>query len=304
MTNPEKSVSVVIPLYNHANYIESTIDSVLRQTISPREIIIIDDGSNDQSFDIVKKLYSGEKKLIVWSKPNEGAHHTINSGIYRSTSSFTAILNSDDIYYPERLEVCLDLLEKNSDVQLVCTGISFIDGFGKQITNTWYDSALQYYKDSGDLALSLINGNFLMTTSNFVVRRSAFEKIGYFKSFRYAHDLDFLLRMLAHKQKIYIDSRPLLKYRIHPSNTINEGVLKVKVELAAVIVEYLMQLIRSNPEYFSETYLTNLYTVLDKHNLSRMLFPLMGIMAANMSISLDSLLNNKKLLKNLLTIAK
>ena len=65
-----------------------------------------------------------------------------------------------------------------------------------------------------------------------------------------------------------------------------------------------MQLIRSNPEYFSETYLTNLYTVLDKHNLSRMLFPLMGIMAANMSISLDSLLNNKKLLKNLLTIAK
>lgn len=301
MSNSKTSVSVVIPLYNHANYIESTIDSILGQTVCPKEVIIIDDGSSDKSFDIAKKRCSAGRNFILWSKPNEGAHHTINAGIYRSTSSFIAILNSDDIYHPKRLEICLDLLERNPDVQLLCTGISFIDNLGKQVVNTWYDSALQYYRDNPDLALALINGNFLMTTSNFVIRRSAFEKIGYFKNFRYAHDLDFLLRLLAHGEKICIDPRPFLKYRIHSSNTINEGVLKVKVELAAVISEYLMQLIHSNPECFSEAYLIDLYSVLDKHNLSRMLFPFMGIMA---STGLDSLLNNKKQLKNLLAISK
>lgn len=244
--------------------------------------------------------------MIIWSKPNSGAHQTINAGIHRATSSYVAILNSDDIYEPERLKVCLQLLEKNKEAQVACTGISFIDGAGKRINNDWYDRALRFYQNDGDLALSLINGNFLMTTSNFVIRRSAFEKFGYFGNFRYAHDLAFLLRLLAQGGRVAIDPRPLLKYRIHTSNTISEGTLKVKVELAAVIAEYLTYIYRANAGRVSNEYLERLYRVLDTHNLSRMLFPLMGLLASNASpgAGIDKLIADPELSRTLLAIAK
>ncbi len=232
MRQGEADVSVVVPLYNHARYVISALESVFAQSIQPREVIVVDDGSEDRSLELVEKKFGGEQNLVFWRKPNGGAHHTLNAGIHRATSSCVAILNSDDVYEPKRLQVCVDLLEKNRGIQLVCTGISFIDGSGQVINNKWYNQAHQFYLNNGDLGLSLINGNFLMTTSNFVVRRSAFEEYGYFGAFRYAHDLAFLLRLLAHNGKIHIEPTALLQYRVHESNTISEGALKVKIEWA------------------------------------------------------------------------
>ena len=306
MSSVVADISVIVPLYNHERYIEAALEGVLGQSVSPREIIIVDDGSGDRSYDMVTSRYGGDGRMIIWSKPNSGAHQTINAGIHRATSSYVAVLNSDDIYDPERLKVCLQSLEKNKEAQVACTGISFIDGAGKKINNEWYDRALRFYQNDGDLALSLINGNFLMTTSNFVIRRSAFEKFGYFGNFRYAHDLAFLLRLLAQGGRVVIDPRPLLKYRIHTSNTISEGTLKVKVELAAVIAEYLMHIYRANAGGISSEYLERLYRVLDTHNLSRMLFPLMGLLASNASpgTSIDRLIADPELSRILLAIAK
>jgi glycosyltransferase involved in cell wall biosynthesis len=306
MNNAFADISVIVPLYNHERYIEAALDSVLGQSLCPREIIIVDDGSNDRSYDLVTSRYGGDRRMIIWSKPNSGAHQTINAGIHRATSSYIAILNSDDIYEPERLKVCLQLLEKNKEAQVACTGISFIDGAGKRINNDWYDRALAFYQSDGDLALSLINGNFLMTTSNFIIRRSAFEKFGYFGNFRYAHDLAFLLRLLAQGGQVAIDPKPLMKYRIHTSNTISEGTLKVKLELAAVIAEYLTHIYRTNSGRVSNEYLERLYRVLDTHNLSRMLFPLMGMIASTASpgVGIDKLITDPELSRSLMAIVK
>lgn len=299
-------VSVVVPLYNHERYIEAALDSVLRQSVCPREIIVVDDGSDDRSYDLITSRYGSDRRMIIWSKPNSGAHQTINAGIHRATSSYVAILNSDDMYEPERLRVCLQLLEKNQEAQVACTGISFIDGSGRRIKNDWYDNAFSFYKNDGDLALSLINGNFLMTTSNFVIRRSAFERFGYFGNFRYAHDLAFLLRLLAQGGRVAIDPQPLLKYRIHSSNTISEGTLKVKVELAAVIAEYLSHIYRANSGRISNEYLRKLYKILDSHNLSRMLFPFTEMLGSSVSpcVGIDKLIADPELLVTLLAIAK
>lgn len=304
MWSREADVSVVIPLYNHEKYITVALEGVFNQTVYPREIIVVDDGSSDRSFQLVKEQFGNRENLIFWSKPNLGAHHTINAGIHRSTSSYVAILNSDDIYEPDRLQICLQMLDQNKDAQIACTGISFIDGLGKKVKNMWYEQALKYYQSSGDLALSLINGNFLMTTSNFVIRRSIFEKIGYFSNFRYVHDLDFLLRLLANNGKICINPKPLLRYRTHSSNTISEGVLKVKVELAVVIAYYLMETFHSHSGHIPADYLMKLYSVLDTHNLSRMLFPLMGMLASNTWNSPDKLIADPEILQTLLAIAK
>lgn len=306
MKAKEADISVIVPLYNHERYVIATLESVFQQSVRPREVIVVDDGSSDRSLELVRSVFGHKENLVLWSKPNAGAHHTINAGIHRATSANVAILNSDDIYEPERLQICLDLLEKHKEAEVVCTGITFIDGQGLRISNDWYRQAYEYYLTHGDLALSLINGNFLMTTSNFVIRRSAFEKYGYFGNFRYAHDLAFLLRMLAQKGKIHVDAKPLLQYRIHSSNTISEGVLKVKVEWAAVIAEYVMQLYQSNSGRLTADYLNKLYAILDAHNLSRMMFPLMCAMAVKASNGggVDKLLADADFAKSLLTIAK
>jgi len=306
MNNKQADVSVVIPLYNHERYVVEALESVFQQSVRPREIIVVDDGSTDRSCEMVRKHFGAAENLVLWSKPNGGAHHAINAGIYRATSKNVAILNSDDLYAPERLQVCLELLAKHENADMVATGITFVDGSGRNISNEWYRQAYEYYLRHGDLALSLINGNFLMTTSNFVVRRTAFEKYGYFGKFRYAHDLAFLLRVLAQGGMIHVHRQPLLQYRIHDSNTIKEGVLKVKVELAAVVAEYIVKLYHTYQDGTGIDHLNKLYSILDAHNLSRMLFPLIAALAARPCNhdGIDDLLADDNFTKFMLTIAK
>lgn len=297
-------VSVVIPLYNHESYIESTLESVFGQSLKPREVIVVDDGSTDDSFKLVLRKFGGREDLICWTKPNGGAHHAINSGIYRATSSYISILNSDDIYEENRIEKCIENLESDKDADMACTGISFIDGKNKIIKNTWYEDALKFYRSNGDLAISLINGNFLMTTSNFVIRKAAFERFGYFSNYRYVHDLSFLMMVIVLGGKINILDEPLLKYRMHDTNTISEGVLKVKVELAAVIAEYLARQARSDKGITGD-FLEAIYSVLDSHNLSRMVFPFLSEMLARGCIGeMDKVLAESGFSKAMLNITR
>ncbi len=237
-------VSVVIPLYNHEKYIASTTFSVFSQTRPPSEIIIIDDGSQDGGPAIVRQLHQSHPEIVFWRQPNRGAHNTINSGVARATCEFVAILNSDDMFEPERIEVALHAFDADPGLDVVVTGISFIDGDGALIDNPWYEQALAFYQESGDLGLSLINANIFMTTSNLIVRRRMFDEIGLFANLRYAHDLDFLLRVVAEGRSIRYMSQPLLRYRIHAVNTISEGALKVKVEWAAVAAFHLSRLVQ------------------------------------------------------------
>jgi glycosyltransferase involved in cell wall biosynthesis len=106
-------VSVVIPLYNHQNYIEKAINSALEQTARPVEVIVIDDGSYDQSAAIARSMSLKDSRIRFWSRANRGAHETINEGIRNSVGEFVAILDSDDIYHPQRLEILIKELDSN-----------------------------------------------------------------------------------------------------------------------------------------------------------------------------------------------
>lgn len=231
-------VSVVIPLYNHEKYIVTALESVFSQTCPPAEIIVIDDGSNDQSYDIASRLCASFRGARIWKQKNQGAHNTINSCIQRATQPIIAILNSDDIFHARRLEQCLETMKK-SGAAIVASEIEFIDGSGSTISNKWYDKAIESWKNIGNNSLALLNANFLMTTSNLVIHRSVFKDVGFFKDFRYAHDLDFFIRALAAGHKIEFIPDPLLKYRYHSSNTISENHTKVRAEWAYICAETL-----------------------------------------------------------------
>jgi glycosyltransferase involved in cell wall biosynthesis len=258
------SISTVIPLYNHERYIGAALSSVFCQTRRAQEIIVVDDGSHDAGMEIVRTMQRSRRELIAWSHPNRGAHNTINAGLARSTGDLVAILNSDDAYEPKRFERVAKQFEEDSTLDAVATNMDFIDSDGNATTFPWFDQALHFYRDCGDMGLALVNGNFFVTTSNLVVRRRVFAEIGAFSDLRYAHDLDFFLRLLIEKKVVRFLDEPLLKYRIHTHNTISEGALKVKSEWAAVTAFYLARMARTaGPEA-----ITPYLTVLARHALS------------------------------------
>jgi glycosyltransferase involved in cell wall biosynthesis len=232
-------VSVIIPLYNHEKFIEATIKSVVNQTLAPSEIIVINDGSIDGSHAVMQRLCQEYPKIKYFLQTNQGAHATINAAITKTKCKYVAILNSDDIYHPGRLETCLEKAISDHSIDMIATAIKGIDEEGKPIELVWCNYYKSRYEETKNLFLTLIDGNFLFTTSNIFIKKSVFEEIGDFISFRYAHDLDFFLRLIAHNKKIAIINEPLLMYRIHSSNTITEDYRKVFLERDAIVAFHI-----------------------------------------------------------------
>jgi glycosyltransferase involved in cell wall biosynthesis len=259
-------VSVVIPLYNHVGFIGEAVDSVLAQGPILRELIVIDDGSDDGSTAVMRKINQRDRRIVFWSQPNRGAHAAINSALWRATGDLVAILNSDDVYAPARLISLASALDADPSADIAASRISFIDTAGQPMSNPWYEDALGYFKQCGDISLALINGNFLMTTSNFVFRRRLLDEIGYFAPLRYAHDLDFALRALANRKRFVLADESLLAYRIHDGNTISENHAQVRLEWAIVTAAFLAAIRRRGPVDWG--YARALEDILERHKLT------------------------------------
>ncbi len=129
--------------------------------------------------------------------------------------------------------------------------------------------ALAFYRECGDLGTALINGNFLMTTSNYVVRREVLDRVGLFAPLRYAHDLDFALRLLAGGGGHRARAGALLRYRVHGGNTIKEDHAQVRLEWAMAAAAYLVGLLDRpdgrGPEVWTRA--KAVLDVLDRHAL-------------------------------------
>jgi glycosyltransferase involved in cell wall biosynthesis len=285
---PATRVSVVVPLYNHERYIGRALQSVLSQTEPAHEIIVVDDGSTDSSAARVEHLAARHPEIVFWSKENGGAHSAINAGIGRATGDLVAILNSDDIYHPERLAVMRREFESLPPLDAVATRLDFIDGDGRAIRNSWYEDGVAFHRRTQDLALTLVNGNIFMTTSNLVARRTLFDEVGGLSALRYAHDLDFFLRLIAKGKKIRVIDQPLLSYRQHPTNTIKEDTLKVKAEWAAATAFFLNSIWDPADRHSTDWDRANDFiTILNRHSLTAPVLLCMAYFRQHPSKSLE-----------------
>ncbi len=264
------SVSVVIPLYNHADYVDYAIDSALAEGDALHELIIIDDGSTDGSPAIARARAQTDSRVVFWTQPNQGAHAALNAGISRATSTYVAILNSDDAFRPGRLAALSAALDGDPNVWMATSSIDFIDSNGRATSNAWHESALTFAAQNIDLGTALLNGNILVSTSNFLIRREAIERVGLFAPLRYAHDLDFALRILLLGGKIANLDTKLLEYRMHSTNTIAEDHELVRQEWAMTAGAYLLGISgRTHDEPSEWNRLRTLLQVLDDHKLLR-----------------------------------
>jgi glycosyltransferase involved in cell wall biosynthesis len=232
-------ISVVVPLYNHAAFIEQAIGSILEQGSIVQEIIVIDDGSSDHSASVMERLARSDRRIRFERQVNQGAHATINNALARCTGEFASILNSDDAYEPGRLSALADALDRDAAADVSASGLRFMDADGQPVANEWYEQARAFHLAGAELAVALLNGNFVMTTSNLMFRLGVLNPVGRFAALRYVHDLDWLLRALALGRRIALVDRPLLSYRKHGRNTIDEDHRAVRAEWATAAAAYL-----------------------------------------------------------------
>jgi glycosyltransferase involved in cell wall biosynthesis len=221
-------VSVIIPSYNHSSYIKECVESVLNQTHENFELLILDDGSGDNSMEILKELK--DDRIRLFQHENIGAAFTINKGLSLCKGEFITILNSDDTYDPKRLEIALDHFKNDKSLAFISTWMNIINTSSKVTTvkKAWKNlhpwpipDTDNSYINTNDYALNALIANFVGTTSNMIFRRRVYEEIGGMKNLRFTHDWDFLLRVCSRFECKNIE-RPLVSYRIHDDNTIHK----------------------------------------------------------------------------------
>ena len=220
------NLSIVIPSYNHEDYIAVAVESCLNQTVNDLELIIVDDGSKDRSLPFLRKVRDSRVKLI--EQENRGAHAAINRGLAAAEGAYLAILNSDDRFSPERCERLIEALQ-TKNAGLACSWVRQMDaqgdlgptkkGWENQLPG-WAMGVESIPSNSPDPFLEhLARSNFISTTSNMLFSRDLYRQIGGMRNLRFAHDWDFALRAACNSKCVIVEE-PLLDYRTHGSNTI------------------------------------------------------------------------------------
>jgi glycosyltransferase involved in cell wall biosynthesis len=237
-------VSVVMPSYNHARYIESAIDSVVRQTYSNWELIIIDDGSTDGSTALLKAMAATiHPKTKIHLRENRGAHATLNELVSLANGIWIQPLNSDDQLVPERISTMLNAVQRRAS-EWGFGGVRMIDAQGREIDEMTNERAFALRCQQSELPLfetlsqSFFSCNAAISTGNLFFSKALFEKLGGFGDLRYHHDWDFCLKA-AHVCEPVFDESVTYRYRLHETNTISERSTNKQIELSEMMRRHI-----------------------------------------------------------------
>ena len=200
------TVSVIIPVYNKREYIKETVNSVLNQDFGSFEIIVVDDGSTDDSLEVVKSI--SDPRLQIFSQSNSGVERSRNFGFSKSVGPFIIFLDADDLMISNRLRKQIDLFSANKDLVLVGTWASVIDHSGNTI------GSIRPPTSNASLQLAHLFRNQFVSSS-VMINRSALKNGFVFnetRGKRFAEDYDLWLRLSKQGQVSNI-SEKLTAYR-------------------------------------------------------------------------------------------
>jgi len=215
------TVSVIIPTYNREKYIEETILSVLHQSFPVHELIIIDDGSTDNTRDVVGRYKDRHEVKYVYQQ-NQGISSARNHGVRLATGNILAFLDSDDIWLPSKLSLQMELFRTSPLLGMVHNRIGFIDSHGRTCkgpSEGWAPDV------SGKCFFRMVD-SCLVHTSAAAIRREVFDSVGLFdENLRTSEDYEFFLRV-THRYEVGFVDQVLSLYRVH-----EEGVTRDKNRL-------------------------------------------------------------------------
>jgi glycosyltransferase involved in cell wall biosynthesis len=245
-------ISVVIPVFNGERTIKETIESVLRQTFADFEIIIINDGCQDATVEIVSNIQ--DSRIQVYSYPNAGLAASRNRGINHASSEYIAFIDADDLWTPDKLEAQLNSLKANPDAAVAYSWTDYIDQSSQFLRRGSHITV------NGDIYPHLLVIDFLENGSNPLIRKQAFVEVGNFdESLTAAEDWDLLLRLARRYPFVCVPS-PQILYRIS-GNSMSDHILRQESESLKVIERAFNQAPESL-QYLKKQSLANLYKYL------------------------------------------
>jgi glycosyltransferase involved in cell wall biosynthesis len=203
-------VSIVIPAYNAIAYLPAAMDSVLKQTFTDFEVLIVDDGSSDGTAQWASQISDPRIKLI--SQQNQGSSSARNTGITASQGEYIALLDADDFWTPTKLEKQVHYLDNHPTVGLVDTWTILVDQQGKST-----GKVVISYAEGDEVWQQLVQFKpVCCCDSTPMIRRSCFETVGLFNpDLLFLEDLDLWIR-LANHYSFGVVKEPLVFYRQHP----------------------------------------------------------------------------------------
>jgi glycosyltransferase involved in cell wall biosynthesis len=215
--------SVVVPCYNHERYVAACLEAIDRQDVDGLEIIVIDDGSKDRSWELIDgHQFSPRHTVKKLRTPNRGAHAALNLGLAEATGKYVALCNSDDLFAPDRLQALRQAVVEHG-ARFAFSKVWYVDGDGRDVTqSSAYAAELKGKQDAistfPSVGWALIPTNVTISTGNFFFERSLAIEVGAFRPYRLVHDWDFVLRALLVTEPLYVP-RALYGYRLHGTNS-------------------------------------------------------------------------------------
>ncbi|HKM19765.1 MAG TPA: glycosyltransferase [Candidatus Dojkabacteria bacterium] len=234
--NPK--VSILMPSFNYENYIKIAIDSVLQQTYTNWELIIIDDGSTDSSVSIIKEYK--DKRIKLHTQKNRGVTKTLNKAFQLSKGEYICFLDADDSYHPNKLKEQIEMMQKGYD--LVTTKVSAIDANGQKSGDKFFDLWWNLYNPEiifgPNIEFKFFNGNYLCKSA-VMLKSYLFKEYGMFNTnLITSYDLELWLKMLPHIKIARCDNI-LTYYRWHGLNETTTNTMRMKIELLLMYDKYL-----------------------------------------------------------------
>ena len=253
-------VSVLVPCYNHENYVQNTICSIVEQTYENIELLVIDDGSTDNSFNKIlemKELYSNRfRRFVALKQNNKGLIHVLNELIRMSRGDYISLVASDDVLEVDAISSEITVLNSNPHIMLVAGKNDIIDSHGNvcywdEQRNNVYEKSKAKWLTFSDYISDTLKINFKgkefgrydkllecnHVPNGYLIRKSVFDLIGYYTHQAPLEDWWLMLQVSKYGELGFID-KTVLKYRWHGANQMNNIERIMQIEQRTRLYEY------------------------------------------------------------------
>jgi glycosyltransferase involved in cell wall biosynthesis len=222
-------ISVVMSVYNADKYLKDSIESILSQTFTDFEFIIINDGSTDKSFEILKYYENKDSRIKIISRENKGLIYSLNEGIKLAKGEYIARMDADDISYPDRFKIQLDYIKENNLI-LCGTWANIINEFGEKTGEMTYPPKSEKIKIFG-----LLHNPFIH--SSLIFKKDIFDKVGgYNPAFKHIEDYELWTRIMFKYKTDNIEEN-LLQYRVHENQITKKN--NTEMRLKGLYIRFL-----------------------------------------------------------------
>lgn len=219
----DQLVSIIIPVYNKVAFVRETLDSALRQTYANTEIILVDDGSTDGSFEILKEYWEKyPEKVQLIDQENQGVSSATNTGIQAAKGGYIQFLDADDLLSPDKIQLQMDLIKSKPNGTIAsCEWVSFFDS-----TSSFQQFKLEIFRDYHlgiDMLLDLYNRSEMMQPGVFLIPRSVIQAAGpWNENLSINQDGEFFCRVLLQCKGICFERQAKVYYRMPGESNVSQ----------------------------------------------------------------------------------